>query len=133
MPSEAIQDFLNYIKQWQQEYNLAQEKVGIEDKRLQDLLHELEFTTNAKERNRTAAKLRESRRIRRENKNIVLLLEYVIQFFNDKQNRDTLNRITQLLGKQRKQEAFLQSERTYRPRVEGVPTVIGETLKEVKA
>ena len=128
-PSEVIQDFMSHIKQWQLEYDLARGKVEVEDKRLQDLLHELEFSANAKERNRVASKLRESRRIRRENKDKVLLLEYTIQFFDDKQNRDTLNRLTQLLGKQKKQEAFLQSARTYTPRMEGVSTVM-EVLKK---
>jgi len=130
MPSEAIQDFMDHIKQWRLEYDLAYENAGIEDRRLQDLLHELEFTANAKERNRVAAKLCESRRTRRENKNKVLLLEFIIQFFDDRQNREMLNRLTQLLGRQRKQEAFLQSEHTYTPRVEGVPTVMGEVLEE---
>ena len=130
MPSEAIQDFMNHIKQWRLEYELARENVGIEDKRLQDLLHELEFSANAKERNRIAAKLRESRRIRRENKNKVLLLEYTVQFLEDKQNRETLNQLTQLLGRQRKQDTFLQSERTYTPRVEGVSTAVSEALKK---
>ena len=130
MPSEAIQDFMNHIKQWRLEYELARENVGIEDKRLQDLLHELEFSANEKERNRIAAKLRESRRIRRENKNKVLLLEYTVQFLEDKQNRETLNQLTQLLGRQRKQETFLQSERTYTPRVEGVSTAVSEALKK---
>ena len=130
VPSEVIQDFMNHIRQWRLEYDLAREKVGIEDKRLQDLLHELEFSQNAKERNRTAAKLRESRRVRRENKNKVLLLESTVQFFEDKQNRETLNHLTQLLGKQRKQESYLQSEHTYTPRVEGMSTVMGEELKK---
>ena len=130
MPSEAIQDFMNHIKQWRLEYELARENVGIEDKRLQDLLHELEFSANAKERNRIAAKLRESRRIRKKKKNKVLLLEYTVQFLEDKQNRETLNQLTQLLGRQRKQETFLQSERTYTPRVEGVSTAVSEALKK---
>lgn len=73
MSSEAIQDFMNHIRQWR--------------------------------------------------------LEYTVQFFEDKQNHETLNRLTQLLGRQRKQEDFLRSERTYAPRVEGVPTVMVEALK----
>ena len=48
-PSEAIQVFLNNVRQWQEEYNLAHENVGREDKRLQDLLHGLEFSADGEE------------------------------------------------------------------------------------
>lgn len=131
-PSEIIQNFMDHARQWKAEYELAYENVGREDKRLQDLLHELEFSPNAKERNHTAAKLRESRRVRRKNKDKVLLLEPVVQFFGDEQNRKMLNQLTQLLGRQRKQEAFLRSERTYTPKVEGTPTAVGEALKKAQ-
>lgn len=129
-PSETIQDFLDNIRQWQGEYDLARENVGREDKRLQDMLHELEFSPTAKERNRAAAKLRESRRVRRVNKDKVLLLEYITQFFREEQNRKVLNQLAQLLGRQRKQEAFLQSERTYKPRVEEPGQTVGKALKK---
>lgn len=120
---------MDHIRQWQEEYEMARENVGREDKRLQDLLHEIEFSPNAKERNRAAAKLRRSRKIRRENKDRALLLEYVVQFFGEEPNRKVLNQLTQLLGRQRKQEAFLRSERTYKPRVEELPTAMGEALE----
>ena len=90
--------------------------VGEEDKRLQDLLHEMEFAKDKVERNRVATKLQRSRRNRRENKDIVLMNEKVVEFFNEPKNRDTLNRMRQLLGQQRKEEEYLMGERTYIPR-----------------
>lgn len=42
-PSEVLADFLNYIDQCRRDYQAAHDAVGMEDKRLQDLLHGLEF------------------------------------------------------------------------------------------
>ncbi len=131
-PSEAIQKFLDSIRQWQNEYNLAHGNVGQEDKRLQDLLHGLEFSSDGEEFQAASEKLRESRRIRRENKNTVQLLECIVQFFGEEQNRKVLNQLTQLLGRQRKQEAFLRSERTYKPRMEDLPDTMAEALKKAR-
>lgn len=99
-----------------QEYKYAYDMVGEEDKRLQDLLHEMEFAKDKAERNRVATKMQRSRRNRRENKDIVLMNEKVVDFFNEPKNRDTLNRMRQLFGQQRKEEEYLMGERTYIPR-----------------
>lgn len=116
LPSEAIKEFLDYIIYCKDEYKEAFEKAGKEDKRLQDLLHDLEFSGNAKEKNRVATRLKESRKIRREYKDKVLMLENIVQFFNDEQNAKVFNKLTQLLGKQRKNEEYILSDRSYRYR-----------------
>ena len=67
---------------------------------------------------RVAARLQRSRRLRRENKDIVQKNERLVKFFEDQKNRETLNRMRQLLGQQRKEEEFLKSKRIYKPRVE---------------
>ena len=64
-----------------------------------------------------AGKLRESRRIRRENKDEAKLYEQVVRFFEDQANRRTLNQMKQLLGRQRREEEYLFGEREYKPRV----------------
>ena len=69
------------------------------------------------EHHRVATKLQNSRRRRRKNKDIVKLNEQVVKFFEEKGSRDTLNKLRQLLGRQRKEEEYLFSERTYTPRV----------------
>lgn len=115
-PAEELERFLNYIDACRQEYKYAYDMVGEEDKRLQDMLHEMEFAKDKVERNRVATKLQRSRRNRRENKDIVLMNEKVVEFFNEPKNHDTLNRMRQLLGQQRKEEEYLMGERTYIPR-----------------
>ena len=42
-PAESLEEFLNFVDHCYQEYQMAQEAVSREDKRLQDLLHELEI------------------------------------------------------------------------------------------
>lgn len=116
-PAEWLSEFLNFVDRCSAEYKAACEAVSEEDKRLQDLLHEMEFASDKAERNRVATKLQNSRRRRRKNKDTVKLNEQVVKFFKEKGSRDTLNRMRQLLGRQRKEEEYLFSERTYTPRV----------------
>ena len=116
-PAESLEEFLNFVDHCYQEYKMAQEAVSREDKRLQDLLHELEFAKEKGERNRVATKFQSSRRERRKHKDIVKRNELVVKFFEEKSHRETLNKLRQLLGRQRKEEEYLSSERTYKPRV----------------
>ena len=115
-PAESLEDFLKFVDQCYQEYQIAQEAVSREDKRLQDLLHELEFAKEKGERNRVATKFQSSRRERRKHKDIIKRNELVVKFFEEKPHRDTLNKLRQLLGRQRKEEEYLSSERIYKPR-----------------
>ena len=86
-------------------------------RRLQDLVHAMEFAVDKSERNRVATKLQQSRKYRRQNKDIVKRNERIVKFFEEQKNRDTLNRMRQLLGQQRKEEEYLDGERAYKPRV----------------
>lgn len=116
-PADHLTAFLNFVDRCCADYRAAYEAVSTEDKRLQDLLHEMEFASDKAERNRAATKLQHSRRERRRNKDIMQMNELVVKFFDEKGNRDTLNRMRQLLGRQRKEEEFLFSERVYKPRM----------------
>lgn len=117
-PSEQLAAFLAFIDQCASRYNVAYSNVNLEDKRLQDLLHEIEFAPDRAAQDRASTKLRRSRRVRRENKDTVKLYEQIVQFFGDQSNRKVLEQMRQLLGRQRKEEEYLYSERTYKPRVE---------------
>ena len=64
-----------------------------------------------------ATKFQRSRRERRRKKDEAMRLELIVQFFEEPQNRKVLNNLRQLLGRQRKQEAFLNGKRDYKPRV----------------
>ncbi len=117
-PSEQLETFLDFIDQCASRYNLAYSNMDREDKRLQDLLHEIELAPDKAERNRAATRLQQSRKTRRENKDAVKLYEQIVQFFGEQSNRKVLDKMRQLLGRQRKEEEYLYSERIYKPRVE---------------
>ena len=65
-PSEVLSEFLSYIDRIRHDYQAAHDAVGIEDKRLQDLLHGLEFAADENEKRRAGTKLQQSRLIRRQ-------------------------------------------------------------------
>ena len=115
--SEVLQDFLNYIEKCGSEYQLAEDGVRKEDRRLQDLLHELEFAENREARNKVATKFQQSRRERRRQKDELMRRQLIVEFFNEPQNKKVLNNLRQLLGRQRTQEEFLNGKREYKPRV----------------
>lgn len=117
-PSEQLETFLDFIDQCASRYNLAYSNMDREDKRLQDLLHAIELAPDKAERNRAATRLQQSRKKRREDKDTVILYEEIVRFLGDERNHKTLERMRQLLGRQRKEEEYLSNERTYKPRVE---------------
>jgi uncharacterized protein YqgV (UPF0045/DUF77 family) len=116
-PSEIISSFLNYIDECKSNYQNALQAVNEADKKeLLDLVHDMEFAKDKKERSRIATKLHNSRIERRRNKDTVDELEEIVKFFEELNHKSTLNKLRQLLGKQRKTEEYLASERVYKPR-----------------
>ena len=121
-PSIYIETFLNFIDQCKTDYQSAYDAVGDYDKLQQDLLHEMEFAQDKAERNRVATKMHRCRVDRRKNKDAVQELDDIVRFFNEMNNRNTVNKLKQLLGRQRKTEEYLESDRVYKPRKGGMPS-----------
>ena len=115
-PSEQLEDFLEFAKVCQEMYQISFSYVGDEDKRLQDLLHALEFTDNKYDLHNEALKLWNSRRVRREYKDTAKMYEAFAQYFMSPSGQKLLNVLRQLLGKQRKAEQYLEGHREYRKR-----------------
>ena len=118
-PSEVLSEFLSYIDRIRYNYKAAHDAVKKEEKRLQDLLHELEFAEGENEKRRAGTRLQQSRRERRRRKDEVKRLEMIVRFFDEPTHKGTLNKMRQLLGKQRKEEEYLNGERHYNKRVDG--------------
>lgn len=116
-PAERIKEFLDFVRQCNSEYQLAYDAVNQEDRRLQDFAHWFEFAEDTEELYALAEEFQASRRYRRKNKDTVKRCELIVNFFQEKNPKDTLNRLEQILGKQRKEEEYLSSERVYKPRV----------------
>ena len=115
--SEVLSGFLDFLDECERQYQTARDAVGLEDRRLQDLLHELEFAQDKAERNRVATKFQRSRRERRRQNDEVQRLELIVNFFNEQNHKNTVKKMRQLLGRQRKEEEFLRGKRVYKPRV----------------
>lgn len=117
-PSVHLEAFLDYIDQIKAEYEASYDAVGKEDKRLQDLLHELEFAENKAEKGKVSTKLRNSRINRRKNKDIVVLYEEIVKFFEVPRHKEELKQLQQLIERQKKEEDYIYGERVYKPRKE---------------
>lgn len=117
-PSKDIENFIRLVEQCKKIYNFEYENVGTEDKKTQTFLHDIEKTSTAKERSKIATQIHKSRNIRRESKDKVLLTEKINEFFNDKQHQATFNKLSQLLGEQRKVENYVYGDREYKKRVD---------------
>lgn len=113
--SDIITAFLNLIIQSENEYQFALELQRAEEKKTQDILHMLELDNlNYKERAKLATQLKNIRQKRRRYKDEVEELECIVQF--KKENKNLVNMLTQLLGKQRKVEKS-HIDRHYTPKV----------------
>lgn len=113
--SDIITAFLNLIIQSENEYQFALELQRTKEKKTQDVLHMLELDNlNYKERAKLATQLKNIRQKRRRYKDEVEELECIVQF--KKENKNLVNMLTQLLGKQRKVEKS-HIDRHYTPKV----------------
>lgn len=116
--SEKIKDFLDFVDACGSLNNTARENISIEEKRTQDLLHQIEFESSSKRRGPIDTKLHRCRNKRRRYKDVFELTDDIVQFFQEPQHRKTLEQLRQLLGKVRKVERYHES-RVYIPRIEG--------------
>ncbi len=116
-PSEMLEQFLSYIDAVKTEYEENFAIVHEEDKRLQDLLHALEFAPNKQERNKIATQFQQSRKRRRKAKDKVLELEKIYEFQKDQTNKAFLKRLKGTMNQQRGTEQYLEGKREYKKRV----------------
>lgn len=116
-PSEVMENFLSYMEFVRAEYEENFGIVNEEDRRLQDLLHALEFAPNKQERNKIATRFQQSRKRRRKAKDKVLELEKVYDFQKDQNNRPFLKRLKGTLQQQKGTEKCLEGHREYKKRV----------------
>lgn len=115
LASTYISDFLNAMRLFQSEYEIAYEEVGKIERTETDLKHELELGSY-KDRAKTATKLSRCLKERRQRKDEVELFRYVNELMQDKEFQRSIGKLTELLGKMRKQEAHMEHPKYY-PRV----------------
>lgn len=114
MISDKIADFLSYIEEQCQMYDIAKDMLKECDEATQDILHKMEIDpVKYKERARLATKLQSIRRQRRTAKDITETTKIISIWVKD--NKSIIGSLQRLLGDVRKAEKK-QQNRTYIPR-----------------
>lgn len=79
-------------------------------------LHDIEFAHNYDERCKIATRVHKQRNDRRAMKDRVEFVEKVAKFYADKQNKQFIDRLKNLLEDQKKAEEYVLNERHYNRR-----------------
>lgn len=117
MHSEQISAFLKFLQQVRSDYTYCYEQVGQADKLTQDLLHDLEpEELGYRERAKIATRLRQARRDRRENKDMVEVTGKFLAVIDQPQVAKVIESFKQMLGEVRKVEQY-HVNRTYKRRI----------------
>lgn len=114
--SERLKEVLDSIDRCESEYEYCLNEVEIENKRLQDFLHSVEFEPKAEERSKLCTAFRQQRIHRRECKDRAGELEPIVRVIRSKDFQRVRNALTQALGDVRKFEKY-ERNRQYIPRV----------------
>lgn len=115
-PSEIIDEFLNFLKYCDKEYKNCVTQVYKYDRMNQDFLHDIEFAHNYDELCKIATRVHKQRNDRRAMKDRVEFVEKVAKFYSDKQNKQFIDRLKNLLADQKKAEEYVLNERHYNRR-----------------
>ena len=115
-PSEIIDEFLNFLKYCDKEYKDCVTQVYKYGRMNQDFLHDIEFAHNYDERCKIATRVHKQRNDRRAMKDRVEFVEKVAKFYSDKQNKQFIDRLKNLLADQKKAEEYVLNERHYNRR-----------------
>lgn len=112
-PSEIIEDFINLMKDAQEQYSDARKQCEILDSTDRHVYwaHKFEFADKA-ERGRLGTAYQRERKKRREHKDIVDLYKYVNDFACSENNKAVLKRLNGMLTLQKRQERYLESDRS---------------------
>ncbi len=114
--SAQISAFLRLMDQAKADSQWNQEEIGRLDRLTQDYLHMLELgNLNYAARAKVATQLADCRRLRRESKDTVEILDPLVVFLDSDKGRNMLNLMREVLGKTRKAEERMVG-RVYRCR-----------------
>lgn len=124
--SEILSDFLTYLRDTKQIYNMAVQDENDANDATQDILHSLEIDGGSyHELARLSKVLQDVRRKRREAKDKTICLEPIVQWIEG--NAAVIKGLERLLGDVRKAERSLEN-RTYHQKTNIVETVRGNKI-----
>ena len=113
--SQQLKEFLDFLQQLIGDYQYHLEAMKVEDKRSQDLLHEIELGPS-KNKDRVATKLRKSRKARRVHKDYVEIHQALYDFITSQRGKDCKHDLEAILGTLRREERR-KINRIYIPKV----------------
>ena len=114
MTSKNIEEFLNFLRQCEQEYSMAQADYQDTNDETQDILHSLELESHTyHEYANLSKRLAEVRKRRRQAKDKIAVMEPIVCFCEE--NKAFIKSTERLLGDVRKAEKKLEN-RVYTPR-----------------
>lgn len=114
--SEYVSEFLAFLRLVEKEYNISYNTVGDTDKASQDLLHQIEFG-EYKERGKFATQLAKVRRERRLHKDFLEIHKPLYEYIQTREFIKVRRDLEEILGKMRKEENKVMTQRVYRPRI----------------
>lgn len=115
--SQTISGFISVLENAMKDYEWNSNEINRLDKLTQDYLHKLELgELDYKERAKVATLLANCRRSRRECKDMVEVLDPLVQFLESDKGKSLYNLAREVLGKTRKAEERMET-RSYIPRV----------------
>lgn len=124
--SQSLSDFLEFLRQSQQDYNIAVDIETTKSKETQDILHKIELDdVKYHDYAKLGKALKSIRNERREAKNIQLQLAPLVGWI--KENQNVVRGLERLLGEVRKAETNIKNAH-YCPRTD----VVNEILENNK-
>ena len=114
--STVISTFIELMDGAQKDYYWNSEEVNRLNRLQQDYLHKLELDgLDYRERAKVATKLMKCRQDRRDSKDMVALLEPLVEFLEGEKGKHMMNLMKEVLGKTRRVEKGMEHRR-YIPR-----------------
>lgn len=106
--SEHLSQFLNFLESAKKDYFWYEDELSKQEALTQDYLHQLELEhLNYSERAKIATKLAACRKARREAKDIITILNPIINYSSVYEK--SLNQLKETLGKVRKEEKAIET------------------------
>lgn len=112
--SSTISDFCKMVDEAKSDYEWNKTEITRLERLTQDYLHQLELgDLSYSERAKVATQLAKCRRLRRDSKDTVEILDPFIEFIDSEKGKQTMNLMREALGKTRKVESRMEN-RIYR-------------------
>ena len=124
--SEHIEDFLNFLRESQQEYNMAVSDEKETNDETQDLLHTIELQNHIPYNELLIMQaMKQTRRDRRTAKDTIKLASHILDWV--KEYPKAAKGLEQVLGNVRKDEQYIEN-RYYTPKTDIVERTLGRKM-----